>query len=338
MAYNSTINRSGLGRNVLQLAASVRDKLHAGGGGNTLSLVDDYWSLSELLVDLNYAQQELWKSAKNLRQDFFLETMASNEAPVRIGGFVFNPTVMKLQAGQSFLGLPPDLSEVKRIRCITPGFERVKFTQMDSSMEEFKAAFPLQGDSYGGFLFDVVGRGSLTIAPIPQTPLDIEVQYMRRLGRMKLYSTGTVKRTAASATVVGTGTTWAGNIKGGAQILFGTTGALPTADPNEDYDVIATIPTDTSLGMFLASAVTDAAGLKYYIADVPELELENDEILVAYAVSEGFAKGSSPNLRKAKWWRDRYGDLLNGFKTSFAKRQLSDHEFVEEYLAGGEAI
>jgi len=119
MAYNSTFNRSGLGRNVLQLAATVRDKLHAGGGGNTLSMVDDYWSLAELLVDLNYAQQELWKVAKNLRQDFFLEVMTSTDPSTTIGGFVFNPANLKIVPNQSYIGLPQDVAEMKWIRCIT---------------------------------------------------------------------------------------------------------------------------------------------------------------------------------------------------------------------------
>jgi len=117
-------------------------------------------------------------------------------------------------------------------------------------------------------------------------------------------------------------------------MLFGTTTDLPTADPNAEYDVVNTVDSITVIQMFFASAVTDASPVKYYIADVPDIEPENDELLVAYAVSQGFAKGSSPNLRKAKWWIDRYGDLLQNFKATFAKRQIANAEFVEEYLAG----
>lgn len=336
MAWKNTINREGgHGRCLAQMVGSVRDNLVAGGGGNLALNTDEFWSDAEIIRNINYAYNELWKIAKNLRTDLFTEVMGSDESFfVRnvIDGFqtTFDPSSFKITQNIQYYTLPTELAELKNIRGLDSEHQGVRFRHKDFGSEEFKTAFYKEaGTGSGEYLFDVIGRRSLVIAPKPQETFDIEIVYTRRLRRLFNYSDGTVNVDEFGQTVFnGVGTNWTQAPQPELGMLF-FTGTV--VDVNKDYPAVEAYSTATSLILHSTYRQPTVENSPYTLSSVPALE-DCDELLVAYATQLGFRKGSSPNLRKAKSWLGEYERLIPAFKNGLGSRVESGPEFVEPYL------
>lgn len=323
MAYNSTIARVGGGYCLAQLVASVRDNLAAGGAGNTVYLKDEFWSDNEVIRYINNAYLELWRIAKNLRSDLFTEIIASTDGTVNIGGENYDPSVLQLAQDVVYYTLPPDLSEIKAIQVITSEQEGTVFRFKDRATEEFKTALRRNASTGSGeFIYDIIGRRTLIIAPKPQEALDIEITYNRRLKRLLNTTDDSVSITNGASEITNLG---------GASVLHGQqfVGGGVVIDVNEIYPVIISNvgQTATIFPAYQGPTITADTGV---VSPVTEID-DCDDLIIHHATAAGFRKGSSPNLKKAGAWEDEYQRLLPGFKTSFMKRDYGP-EFVEAYL------
>lgn len=326
--YNSTIARVGGGYCLAQLVASVRDNLAAGGGGNQTYLKDEYWSDGEVIRYVNQAYRELWRVGKNLGTDLFVEVMSSTDSTVEIEGISYAPSSLQIVKDVSNYTMPPDLSEIKNIRVITSGQETTRFRHKDRASEEFKVAtYRNAATGTGEYLYDVIGRRTLVLAPKPQETVDIEITYVRRLQRLKDYKVGTLNITKGITTIFGVGTEFiTAKVRPGSQLITGV-----VVDVNKEYPVLTSVGGEIFFDLETAYPDASVNGTSYIISDTPELD-DVDEIIIAYATQLGFRKGSNPNLKKADSYLGEYARLLPTFKNSYMSRDTDGPEFVETYL------
>lgn len=72
----------------------------------------NFWSQGELLEYLNEGAREVWQTARESQQNWFLRTLRSTDEKIDFGGRKYDPSGLALTNGTSELVLPPDFYQL----------------------------------------------------------------------------------------------------------------------------------------------------------------------------------------------------------------------------------
>ena len=319
--------------NLAQLRVAVRDKLSAGGGTSDALDADDFWKDSEVNYYLNEAQNKLYHAILRAKSDYFTRIITSSDANLTILGRTYDPSSLAMVQDQGEYTLPPDF-----VRGV--GFydaradETVWFRWSDIKRSEFKRLYQqgnIPGVNYGTLLLDVINARTLVVRPKPNENFDTTLLYVRRLGPLNDYTTGTVAVTNGSTTATFTSADVANNFQVGDELLVGTASTAPSPDPNTVYPVIAAIsdPTVTLDGPYTG---VNGSGLNYIRSRVSEIPHQHHYALVLGAIVEGFQKGTNPNPTSVAMYKTDYQAAVQDVIAEVETRQSVDFETAEAYM------
>ena len=71
-----------------------------------------FWRNSELLEYANEGMREVWQSARETHQNWFVRQMKSTDGVLTIGGRDYDTSVLKIVQGRDRLNLPPDFNQL----------------------------------------------------------------------------------------------------------------------------------------------------------------------------------------------------------------------------------
>lgn len=322
--------------NLAQIRAAVRDLLTAGGGQNVDISNDTFWTDSEINTYINKAQDEVYKIIRRSRSDYFTRILRSTDSALRIRSHLFVPSTLRWVVGQGNYSLPPDFVRMKLISDISS--DRVKLRASDIAKNELRI---LMNTNAGGttreFLYDIIGTRSLVIRPIPQDIRDFEFIYEKVLAILRDWSTGSVSVTNGSTIVTFTATADVLNrMSVGDELIVGTAAAQQaTPDPNEGYPVIKSLDSATQVTLEAPYLGATASGVAYRVSSVSEIPVHHHQMLVAFAASQGFKKGTNPHLESADLWRAEFDAMIPSLVADVETRHGSDFETVDAYLEDG---
>lgn len=293
----------------------------------------------ELLTWANRGKDLVERAIRANQQDFNLVTRQSDDSTFRWEGYTYAPSSFQLLTTTTTYDLPPDLIELRAIRAVTSGeewrqFEHKKITHPLFVQEQKAGATSTTGSA---IYWDVVGERTLQLARSPDTTLDIEISYVARTRRLRLYTTGTVATTQNSAAVVGTSSQWVIEaLYTPAELIVSSDTAAPKiasvisggvwVDPSAIYSPVSSITSDTAItlhGLWLPASLT---GRGYMFATVPELPLEHRDAVAEYVSMCALKKLGRPYADRAESLKMALADAID----STGERQSADPEFVED--------
>jgi len=91
---------------VVSLLQRIRKRLDSETGEGT------FWSRSELLEYLNEGVREVWQTARENQQNWFVRELSSTDGVITIGGVSYNTSLLQLAINRSRLLLPPDFHQL----------------------------------------------------------------------------------------------------------------------------------------------------------------------------------------------------------------------------------
>jgi hypothetical protein len=158
-------------RTLLELRTDVRTNLDEATAA--------FWTDTQLNRFLTQAADEVWAEVKKVKADYFLVARGSTQGIITILGQPWDSSLMQITPGATAVVLPPDLSELKTIEVITPGYEYLTFTAMDMTAPEMRYLATLtENQTPTGFFFDVVAEHVLVVRPRSDTTLDLFINYV----------------------------------------------------------------------------------------------------------------------------------------------------------------
>ena len=309
---------------------------------NADSTTDPFFTQTELLAWANNGKDELEKVLRVARQDYGLVVLQYNDVAFTWGNETYDPATLTVAAGTKYVTLPPDLLTLKRIRCLTSGYEHTRFVRADISTDDFKS---LEGYTSGYPLGDcvywsLVGERTLYLANTLSTTIDLEIAYITRSLPLQLYSTGTVSINNAAATVTGAGTAWVASRlypnldlivsdDATAPKIVGSTAAGTWVTPGVSYYPIAAATGDGTTSLLANWPLASIAGRGYMLATIPPLPPEHHHLLVDYVAACGFGKQQNWASRDKKL--SEFMTQIGVMQSDITRRQEHDIETVESW-------
>lgn len=145
----------------------------------------------QLLQFINEGKDELWGVMKQLNKGFFV---VQSQATSPTASYYFAP----LNTTTREYALPFDLVDIEFIEVIAPvGYETTRFTRVPVFHNAFRSArtsalaFQDQGGSIpftgnSEYLYDIIGKGTLTLAQFPEVAFTLKIWYVRTLPEITL--------------------------------------------------------------------------------------------------------------------------------------------------------
>jgi hypothetical protein len=306
-----------------------------------------FYTLSELYAWLNDANFELEKEIRSIFDDYFVRVMSSTDTtPQKILGITYTPTSLQIPAATSRISLPPDFETMRRIRCITAGYEYMDFEHRDMGNRSFVEYHQVPPDFTvppgGRHFYDIIAERTLFIVPQLTSPIDIEIIYVARTKPLVRYATGTMSVADGTAAVTGVGTTWSSGTPFDStylDMMIGVTAptAITNVDVSWNYDGVtrnrvASITNDTTITLASNKVGVANAGTAYILSSVPVLPPEHHAALADYVTAQMFAKAQKDSQfdRYMGKFQKRLGNILNSVNI-----RQPDCEFAEEYSTWG---
>jgi hypothetical protein len=319
--------------NLAQLRTSVRDILSAGLGMNTVIQDDTFWSNSEIDGFINKAQDEIYKAVRRAKADFFTRILRSTDSPFVVGSQLFDPSTLKWIPNQGNYQMPRDFVKMKLITDLTS--DRVRILGSDIARNEFRILMTQEGGSTAReYLYDILGVGTIVYRPLPAEARDIEFIYIKSLPKLRDWDAGSISVTLDNNTA-----TFTANAKiqdrllVGDEVIVGPSATeQATADPGQDYPRIKSIDSSTQVTFERAYLGNTVSNFKYRASSVSEIPEHHHHLLIAYAASQCFSKGTNPHLECANLWRTEYNAMLPSLVNDVERRHESDIETVQAYL------
>ena len=247
--------------NVLQLMRQARleiDAIRSGGAATEL------WSDEEVLSAVNTSKDEAARFLRLADSNLLTKRLRSTDAAVDLISETYNPSSLRLVSGTALYTLPPDYVRAVVILPVTSTFDGIRFLPATAQAKSTVDLVVIQDTDLTGaegsdqvFYYYHIGARTLRFMPTPQDTIDIELLYHYRPPKLRYTNIGTITRTLASATVVGTDTTWlTEGIRTPAELLPGV--SSPAAVTIEGlYATVDAIASDTSLTTKKTSTVSD---------------------------------------------------------------------------------
>lgn len=168
------------------------------------------------------------------------------------------------------------------------------------------------------------GYKTVRINPPPRTAKAYPYEYIKKLTRMREYTTGTVSVTSGSADVTGSGTSWLANVTVGDFFRIDSTG---TGDSSKWYRVLS-IASDTSLTLTANYGESTESGAEYSISTAPSaLPSEFHEFLLYEAVLTALGTQDDPAIEMVG---ARRNDILKDLKKNYKMRRTNVQYGVDD--------
>jgi hypothetical protein len=125
-----------------------------------------YWQDSEVYSAMSNAQDKLYQKVTQLRDNYFISSLS--------------PEAVVLVAGQTLYTLNSDVFRIKSIRCTSSGDQYITWLWRPFSDPSFKEALrtDVTVSSPYEFYFDLLNFNTMVVAPIPQRPITISIDYV----------------------------------------------------------------------------------------------------------------------------------------------------------------
>lgn len=328
----------------MNCAQMIRLALFQADAVNDDSTTDPLFTQVELLTWLNDAKEKAEAQLRKAKEDFGLIFLDSEDSTYTWRQITFAPSTLKLTTTSKYVTLPPDLLTLKRIRCITSGYETIIFKEADMSTDEGKqaAALGLTSTKEDTILYDIVGENTLYLPYPPGVSIDIELAYIARSRPLQIYTTGTITTVNASASVSGGSTLWVSNdLTNNLELIVSADATAPKivsqttggtwVDPSLQYYPVDSVDSDGGLTLSRAWSLTGVAGYGYMLATVPLVPIEHQmqmvDALVARMKLKAENKASETYLALEK-------DSAKRMSQDVTERQMDTVRTVEEYIAG----
>ena len=297
-------------------------------------------TLEELMTWANDGKDAVEARIRALDEDYFLITRSSTDTSFRWEGFDYAPSSLKLTPGVRDYILPPDIIEIRGLRCLASGEEARRFEHLKIVEPLFQdlQRFSNSDAAVSPIYWDVVGDRTLRIAQAPDKALDVEISYIARTPRLFIYTTGTFAITQGLAAVVGTGSQWViAGLSTPAELIPSTTALAPKVvsqlsggdwvSATAVYPPIKSFDTNTTLtfwGTWLPATVSTKG---YMIASVPRLPQEHHVAVSEYVQAAILRRAGREYADRTEAFKAKIADLTG----SMGERQSADLEFVEDY-------
>lgn len=304
------------------------------------TLISATWQPEERHQALTDGYREVCKLVRRQRQDWHTVHRRSTDATTFIRTENYNPTSFRLVAGTATYTLPPDLLELRFVRCVTAGREHVAFElvaeNQDEGMRVRRRPDPTAGQQGTRFLCILTGQRSMVVVPTPQETLELELVYVTQPRRLVLYSTGTITTVNGSTALLTAGSAdWTERASGivvGDEILIGTSATAPTASLDARYPRLLTGNTGgTEAGLAEPYLGATGGALLYRLASVPDLPEDWHYAIVFFAVWALLAKsveeGQGPAAERA--WQD-WQRIAAALIPESAQRDSQDLQVAED--------
>lgn len=299
---------------------------------------DPFFVQQEMLHWADQAKEKVEKVVRQAKEDYNLLVLQSNDDPYRWGGVDYDPSSLQLVAGTHRYILPPDLHTIRRIRCLTSGYEDIEFIPRDISGKVFRDTENYPDSTSSILPFDIVGDRTLYIAADPPTTIDIEIAYIAKSTGLQLYSTGSVTLTNASATVSGGGTSWVDNelyatveliISDDATVpkIVGQTSTGTWVDSSRIYPTVQTIVSNGELTLGGVWSKAGVTGKGYLLATVPSIPREHHHLITDWVCYRAMKKAQSS---AQKSFLDSFEKGVAEMKSDMQARQTHDPVCVED--------
>lgn len=132
------------------------------------------WRDPELVIAANEAKDDLVAILRQAKRDYFVTTST----------FSVTATPYPYQCGFT---LPSDFVQLKDLQITDAGYEWIEFVHIDMADPRFKGMASIGGSFLNGegfFYYDIVGRGSIVLAPAPELTLNGLMYYANSIGDM----------------------------------------------------------------------------------------------------------------------------------------------------------
>ena len=295
---------------------------------------------AELIQWAQFAVWELEKTHRAAKADYAIRTVSSTDASFTWDNVFFDPTTMDLIAGTHEYTLPPDVLVIRRIRGLDSTGDLRRYEQLDFSNPVFQALQEQTNPDTDIIYYDIIGDRTLIVANPPTT--DIELIYVPRSRKLRLYSTGTVTATLGDATVEGASSpNWILNgLAIPMELMIGTGSGVPkivsqTAadlfiDPHGEtvraYPVLSFTDLDT-LELAADFPLTTASTRGYLLASSPQFLKDHANVVIRYLVHKIWSKVGNPRY-SAEY--TIYQEEKNRVKEDIQERS-SEPEFVRDF-------
>jgi len=126
----------GLTATINELITEVREELD-----EPLDTATNFWDDAYLLSRLNRGFRQVWQTARETKENWFVRVLRSDDDPLTIYGRVYDPSALRLTAGALELVLPPDFHEARSIEALPAtdaSVAQIQFDWMDLSTEVFR--------------------------------------------------------------------------------------------------------------------------------------------------------------------------------------------------------
>lgn len=297
---------------------------------------DPFFIQAEMLTWANQGKDRVEKVLRQAKEDYNLLIMQSDDATFRWCGVTYDPSSFQLLTTTRRYTLPPDCLEIRRIRCITSGYEDVQFLHLDLSTPDFKRIEEDPEVNSGTIVWDILGENTLYIANYPPATIDIEIAYIPRTAPLQIYTTGTVSLTQGSASVTGGTTSWVINeVRSPLELIVSADGTAPKivsatstgtwVDPAETYYPVSTIDSDGGLTLAGTWLKANAATKGYILATVPSLPAEHHQTIADYISYRALKKSRNPEQDSFK---KAFDDAIKEMKGDIQERQSHNPHLV----------
>ena len=296
---------------------------------------------AELIQWAQFAVWELEKVHRAAKADHAIRTVNSTDVAFTWDNILFDPTTMDLIEGTNTYTLPPDVLVMRRIRGLDDAGDDRPYEQLDFSHPTFQMLQEQDSPNTDIVYYDIIGDRTLIVANPPTT--DIEIMYVPRSRKLRLYSTGTVTATLADATIEGASSpNWILNGLAVPMELMISTGVANTLvvlsqtstdiflDPHGEtvraYPVLSFTDLDT-LELAADFPLATVTGRGYILASSPQLLKDHANVVVRYMVHKIWSKVGNPG---AKSEYILFQEEKNRVKEDIQERSSSP-EFVQDF-------
>jgi hypothetical protein len=326
----------------MNVAQILRQSLSDVDAVNVDSTTDPFFTQTDLLAWANDGKEEMEKVVRRAHADHGLVILQSNDVAYTWGHETFDPSTLQLTAASKLVTLPPDCLILKRIRCITSGYEFTRFVISDLARDDFKSLegytneFPLGDVIY----CSIVGERTLYLANMINATLDIELAFISRSLPMQIYSTGTVTILNGAAGVTGVGSAWvASRLYSDLELIVSADANAPKivsqttggtwVDPSTFYYPINTPTGDGACTLLANWPTAGVAGVGHMLATIPPFPREQHHILTKYVAACCYGKQRDWGSRDKKM--AEFTNALKDMKPDVQERQEHDVEKVEAW-------
>ena len=273
------------------------------------------YTQAELLQWSQFAVWQIEKIIRDVRVDRYLRYLEADDSAFTWDGVTYTPATALLTAntvaGKS-ITLPPDFLYMKYVNAaVDSDRQTYTFQGVDTGTEAFRYVDRISSPAGGTtILYDIGSDGINSYLRMANPPdaVKLQIVYVTRSRRMRLYSTGTVAVTNADTAVVGTSSLWTSerlyapmelilnsSLAAATPVIVGQTSTDDFVNPAiPAFPVLVDPTSNTALTLAATYLGTTDPATGYLLAQAPAILNDHADVVVRYLVHKILAKVRHP--------------------------------------------